>query len=99
MSNGRSEGVANVWSIPQASEQPTVERTPNRRRSGGARIVAPSAPVADSPLGIDTSRRADRRITPQAPTVVVRDRSAIANRCVNVALASVSLVVLSPVIV
>jgi lipopolysaccharide/colanic/teichoic acid biosynthesis glycosyltransferase len=61
--------------------------------------VAPSAPVADSPMGIDIVRRADRRITPSAPTVVVHDRSAIANRCVNVALASVSLVVLSPVIV
>jgi lipopolysaccharide/colanic/teichoic acid biosynthesis glycosyltransferase len=88
-----------VWSIPQASDQPTVERTPNRRRSGGTRIVAPSSTVVDSPMGIDIVRRADRRITPSAPTVVVRDRSEIANRCVNVALASVSLVVLSPVIV
>ncbi len=88
-----------MWSIPQASDQPTVERTPNRRRSGGTRIVAPSSTVVDSPMGIDIVRRADRRITPSAPTVVVRDRSEIANRCVNVALASVSLVVLSPVIV
>ena len=88
-----------MWSIPQVSEQPTVERTAIRRRSGGARIVTPSVPVADSPLGIDTPRRVDRRITPSTPTVVVRDRSEIANRCVNVALASVSLVVLSPVIV
>jgi len=61
--------------------------------------VAPSSTVVDSPTGIDIVRRADRRITPSAPTVVVRDRSEIANRCVNVALASVSLVVLSPVIV
>jgi lipopolysaccharide/colanic/teichoic acid biosynthesis glycosyltransferase len=99
MSNGRSEGVAKVWSIPQASEQPTVDRTPIRRRSGGARILTPSAPAVDSPLGIDMPRRVDRRITPSTPTVVVRDRSEIANRCVNVALASVSLVVLSPVIV
>ena len=61
--------------------------------------MAPSSTVVDSPMGIDIVRRADRRITPSAPTVVVRDRSEIANRCVNVALASVSLVVLSPVIV
>jgi lipopolysaccharide/colanic/teichoic acid biosynthesis glycosyltransferase len=97
MSNGRSEGAAKVWTIPQASEQPVVERTPNRRRSGGTRIVAPGTP-ADSPMGIEVVRRADRRIAPQVPTAVLRDRSEIANRCVNVVLASLALIILSPVI-
>jgi lipopolysaccharide/colanic/teichoic acid biosynthesis glycosyltransferase len=88
-----------VWSIPQASDQSTVERIPSRRRSGGTRIVTPSSTLVDSPMGIETARRVDRRITPSTPSVVVRDRSEIANRCVNVALASASLIVLSPVIV
>ncbi len=88
-----------MWSIPQVSDQPTVERIPIRRRSGGARIVTPATPAADSSMGIETSRRADRRVTPQTPTIVEAERSEIANRCVNVVLASVSLVVLSPVIV
>ncbi|MBA2685756.1 MAG: sugar transferase [Gemmatimonadaceae bacterium] len=72
-----------------------VERAPTRRRSGSGRIVTPSA---DSPAGIDTPRRVERRAPQTAPTCVVRDRSEIANRCVNVTLASVSLVALSPVI-
>jgi lipopolysaccharide/colanic/teichoic acid biosynthesis glycosyltransferase len=98
MSNGRSEGAAKVWSIPQAGDQPIVERIPNRRRSSGAtRIVAPAA--VDSPMGIEIVRRADRRVAPAAPTAVPRDRSEIANRCVNVVLASLALVALSPVIV
>jgi lipopolysaccharide/colanic/teichoic acid biosynthesis glycosyltransferase len=88
-----------VWSIPQASDQSTVERVPSRRRSGGTRTVTPSSTVVDSPMGIETARRVDRRITPSTPSIVVRDRSEIANRCVNVALASASLIVLSPVIV
>ncbi|HEY8794905.1 MAG TPA: sugar transferase [Gemmatimonadaceae bacterium] len=95
MSNGRSEGAAKVWSIPQAIEQSTVERIPNRRRSGGTRIVAPAS---DSAIGIEIARRADRRIAPAARTVTVRNRSEIANRVVNVALASLALIVLSPVI-
>lgn len=88
-----------MWSIPQVIDQPTVERTPIRRRSGATRIATPTAPAADSSIGIETSRRVDRRVTPQAPTIVEAERSEIANRCVNVALASVSLVVLTPVIV
>jgi lipopolysaccharide/colanic/teichoic acid biosynthesis glycosyltransferase len=99
MSNGRSEGVAKVWSIPQVSDQPTVERAQIRRRSGGARIVTPSAPIADAPVGHDAPRRVERRSTPAMQNLVVRDRSEVANRVVNVALASISLVVLSPVIV
>ncbi len=87
-----------MWSIPQSIEQPAIERTPNRRRSEGARIVAPSSPLVDSPIGFETARRADRRITPSAPSLVVGDRSEVANRCVNLALASLSLVVLTPVI-
>ena len=86
-----------MWSIPQASEQPTVERVPNRRRSGGVRIVTPSA-TADSAMGIEVIHRADRRISAPTRTVVEADRSEIANRCVNVVLASTALVVLSPVI-
>ena len=69
MSNGGTEGAAKVWSIPQAIEQPTVERSPNRRRSGGTRIVAPAS---DSAIGIEIARRADRRIAPAARTVTVR---------------------------
>ena len=84
-----------MWSIPQAIEQPAVERIPNRRRSGGTRIVAPAS---DSAVGIEVARRVDRRVAPAARTVVVRDRSEIANRVVNVAIASTALVVLSPVI-
>jgi lipopolysaccharide/colanic/teichoic acid biosynthesis glycosyltransferase len=95
MSNGRSEGAAKVWSIPQAIEQPTIERSPSRRRSGGTRIVAPAS---DTAIGIEIARRADRRIAPPARTVTVRNRSEIANRVVNVALASLALVVLSPLI-
>jgi len=88
-----------VWSIPQAVDQSTVERVPSRRRSGGTRSVTPSSTLIDSPTGIETARRVDRRITPSTPSIVVRDRSEIANRCVNVALASASLIVLYPVIV
>lgn len=84
-----------MWSIPQAIEQPTIERIPSRRRSGGTRIVAPAS---DSAIGIEITRRADRRIAPVPRTVTVRDRSEIANRVVNVALASLALIVLSPVI-
>jgi lipopolysaccharide/colanic/teichoic acid biosynthesis glycosyltransferase len=98
MSNGRSEGAAKVWSIPQVSDQPVVDRTPNRRRSGGARIVAPNTP-SDAAMGIELTRRADRRTSVPTRTVVEADRSEIANRCVNVLLASTALVVLSPVIV
>jgi len=87
-----------VWTIPQASDQPIVERGPNRRRStGGTRIVAPAS--IDSPMGIEVVRRADRRIAPAPSTAVPRDRSEIANRMVNVVLASIALVVLSPVII
>ena len=50
-------------------------------------------------MGIEVVRRADRRIAPAAPTAVPRDRSEIANRVVNIVLASVALVVLSPIIV
>ena len=89
-----------MWSIPQAIDQTAVERIPNRRRSGGARIATPSSNALDSPMGIEITRRADRRsATPAARTVVMRDRSEVANRCVNVVLASTALVVLSPVIV
>jgi lipopolysaccharide/colanic/teichoic acid biosynthesis glycosyltransferase len=62
-------------------------------------MVTPSSILIDSPMGVETARRVDRRITPSTPSIVVRDRSEIANRCVNVALASASLIVLSPVIV
>ena len=87
-----------MWTIPQAGEQPLVERGPNRRRSnGGTRIVAP--PGVDAPMGIEVVRRADRRIAPAMPSAVPRDRSEIANRVVNVALASLALVALSPIIV
>jgi len=87
-----------VWTIPQAADQPLVERGPNRRRSnGGTRIVAPAG--VDAPMGIEVVRRADRRIAPAAPTAVPRDRSEIANRAVNVVLASLALVALSPIIV
>src|SRR2546423_1139761 len=98
MSKGHNEGgAAKVWTIPQA-DQPIVERGPNRRRNtGGTRIVAPG--TADSPAGIEVVRRADRRIGPAAPTAVPRDRSEIANRVVNVVLASLALVALSPVII
>ena len=85
-----------MWTIPQVSDQPVVERVPNRRRSGGARIVAPGAP--DTAVGIEVNRRADRRISAPTRTVVEADRSEIVNRCVNVLLASTALVVLSPVI-
>lgn len=88
-----------MWSIPQSSDQTTVERTPIRRRSGGTRIATPSSPVSDSQVGIEPLRRVDRRVTPQAPRIVEAERSELANRCVNLALASASLVVLSPVIV
>jgi lipopolysaccharide/colanic/teichoic acid biosynthesis glycosyltransferase len=98
MSNGRSDGAAKVWSIPQTSDQPIVERTPNRRRSGGVRIGAPGA-ASDAGAGIELARRADRRVAPAVRTVVEADRSEIANRCVNVLLASTALVALSPVIV
>jgi lipopolysaccharide/colanic/teichoic acid biosynthesis glycosyltransferase len=98
MSNGRSEGAAKVWSIPQVIEQPVTERAPNRRRSGGARIVAPNA-TGEVSAGIELARRADRRTSAPTRTVVEADRSEIANRCVNVLLASTALVVLSPVIV
>jgi lipopolysaccharide/colanic/teichoic acid biosynthesis glycosyltransferase len=97
MSNGRNEGAAKVWSIPQVSEQPTVERAPNRRRSGGVRIVTPST-TPESAMGIEVIHRADRRISVPTRTVVEADRSEIANRCVNVLLASTALVALSPVI-
>jgi lipopolysaccharide/colanic/teichoic acid biosynthesis glycosyltransferase len=86
-----------VWSIPQVSEQPTVERAPNRRRSGGVRIVTPST-TPESAMGIEVIHRADRRISVPTRTVVEADRSEIANRCVNVLLASTALVALSPVI-
>ena len=86
-----------MWTIPQAGDQPFVERGPNRRRSsGGTRIVAPAG--VDAPMGIEVVRRADRRIAPAAPTAVPRDRSEIANRVVNIVLASLALVVLSPII-
>lgn len=86
-----------MWTIPQAGDQPIVERGPNRRRSnGGTRIVAPSA--VDAPLGIEVVRRADRRIAPAAPSAVPRDRSEVANRVVNLVLASLALIVLSPII-
>ncbi|MDQ2767205.1 MAG: sugar transferase [Gemmatimonadota bacterium] len=98
MSNGRSEGAAKVWSIPQVSDQPVIERTPNRRRSGGTRIVAPGA-SNDASTGIELSRRADRRTSVPTRTVIEADRSEVANRCVNILLASIALVVLSPVIV
>jgi lipopolysaccharide/colanic/teichoic acid biosynthesis glycosyltransferase len=98
MSNGRSEGAAKVWTIPQAGDQSIVERVPNRRRSSGAtRINAPAS--IDAPMGIELVRRADRRVAPAVRTAVPRDRSEIANRCVNVVLASVALAALSPVIV
>jgi lipopolysaccharide/colanic/teichoic acid biosynthesis glycosyltransferase len=99
MSNGRNEGgAAKVWTIPQAGDQPLVERGPNRRRSnGGTRIVAPAG--VDAPMGIEVVRRADRRIAPAVPTAVPRDRSEVANRVVNIVLASLALVVLSPIIV
>lgn len=86
-----------MWTIPQAGEQPLVERGPNRRRvSGGTRIVAPAG--VESPMGIEVVRRADRRIAPAAPTATPRDRSEIANRVVNLVLASLALAVLSPII-
>lgn len=101
MSNGRSEGAVNVWSIPQVSEQPIIERTPNRRRSGGTRISAPAG-AGDAAAGIELVRRADRRAAPAVATAaanrVPRSRSEIANRVVNIALASLALVALSPVI-
>ena len=87
-----------MWSIPQVIDQPVIERTPNRRRSGGARIVTPGASSEASP-GIELARRADRRMSAPTRTVVEADRSEVANRCVNVLLASTALVVLSPVIV
>jgi lipopolysaccharide/colanic/teichoic acid biosynthesis glycosyltransferase len=87
-----------VWTIPQAGDQPIVERGPNRRRNtGGTRIVAPAG--VESPAGIEVVRRADRRIAPATSVAVPRDRSEIANRAVNVVLASLALVALSPVIV
>jgi lipopolysaccharide/colanic/teichoic acid biosynthesis glycosyltransferase len=86
-----------VWTIPQAGDQPLVERGPNRRRTtGGTRIVAPGS--VESSMGIEVVRRADRRIAPAMPTAVPRDRSEIANRVVNIVLASLALVVLSPII-
>jgi lipopolysaccharide/colanic/teichoic acid biosynthesis glycosyltransferase len=98
MSNGSSEGAAKVWTIPQAGDQPFVERGPNRRRSsGGMRKVAPTA--ADLPTSIELVRRADRRVALPVRNAVPRDRSEIANRCVNIVLASIALVVLSPIIV
>ena len=101
MTNGRSEGAVDVWSIPQATDQPTVERTPNRRRTSGSRISVPAG-AGDAATSIEIVRRADRRVAPvvaPAPNRVPRSRSEIANRAVNVALASLALVVLSPVIV
>jgi lipopolysaccharide/colanic/teichoic acid biosynthesis glycosyltransferase len=86
-----------VWSIPQVSEPTTVERIPNRRRSGGVRIVAPPS-AFDSATGIEVIHRADRRVSTPTRTVVEADRSEIANRCVNIVLASTALVALSPVI-
>lgn len=99
MGNGRSEGAVDVWSIPQVSEQPTVERSPNRRRSGGSRITVPAG-AADAATSIEIVRRADRRTAPVAAPAnrVPRSRSEIANRVVNVVLASLALVLLSPVI-
>ena len=100
MSNVRSEGAVDVWSIPQVSEQPTVERTPNRRRSGGGRITAPGS-AGDAAATIEIVRRADRRTAPSvAPAVnrVPRSRSEIANRVVNIVLASLALAILSPLI-
>lgn len=99
MGNGRSEGAVDVWSIPQVSEQPTVERAPNRRRSGGSRITVPVG-AGDVATSIEIVRRADRRTAPVAAPAnrVPRSRSEIANRVVNVVLASLSLVLLSPVI-
>ena len=88
-----------MWSIPQVSEHPTVERSPNRRRSGGSRISVPAG-ASDAATSIEIVRRADRRVaTAVAPTNrVPRSRSEIANRVVNIVLASLALVVLSPVI-
>jgi len=88
-----------VWSIPQVSEHPTVERSPNRRRSGGSRISVPAG-ASDAATSIEIVRRADRRVAPAVvPTNrVPRSRSEIANRVVNIVLASLALVVLSPVI-
>ena len=88
-----------MWSIPQVSEHPTVERSPNRRRSGGSRISVPAG-ASDAATSIEIVRRADRRVAPAvAPTNrVPRSRSEIANRVVNIVLASLALVVLSPVI-
>ena len=88
-----------MWSIPQVSEQPTVERTPNRRRSGGTRISVPAG-ASDAATSIEIVRRADRRTAPApvAANRVPRSRSEIANRVVNIVLASLALVVLSPVI-
>ena len=99
MGTGRSEGAVDVWSIPQVSEHPTVERSPNRRRSGGSRISVPAG-ASDAATSIEIVRRADRRVAPAvAPTNrVPRSRSEIANRVVNIVLASLALVVLSPVI-
>jgi len=90
-----------VWSIPQVSDQPTVERPPSRRRSGGTRITVPAG-TGDAAASIDIVRRADRRVAPAPSTAlarVPRTRSEIANRVVNIVLASIALVVLSPVIV
>jgi hypothetical protein len=101
MSNGRSEGAVDVWSIPQVSDQPTVERTPNRRRTSGSRISVPAG-TSDAATSIEIVRRADRRtasVVAPAPNRVPASRSEIANRAVNIALASLALVALSPVIV
>ena len=78
-----------MWTIPQAGDQPLVERGPNRRRSnGGTRIVAPAG--VDAPMGIEVVRRADRRIAPAVPTAVPRDRSEVANRVVNIVLVAIA---------
>jgi lipopolysaccharide/colanic/teichoic acid biosynthesis glycosyltransferase len=99
MGTGRSEGAVDVWSIPQVSEQPTVERSPNRRRSGGSRISVPAG-ASEAATSIEIVRRADRRVAPAVAPAnrVPRSRSEIANRVVNIVLASLALVVLSPVI-
>ena len=88
-----------MWSIPQVSEQPIVERSPNRRRSGGSRITVPAG-ASDAATSIEIVRRADRRVAPVVAPAnrVPRSRSEIANRVVNIVLASLALVVLSPVI-
>jgi lipopolysaccharide/colanic/teichoic acid biosynthesis glycosyltransferase len=91
------EGANDVWSILEVSEQ-TGERASTRRSGGNGRIGAP-APASDSGLGIEIVRRADRRITPAAPVRgTPRSRSEVMNRVVNIVLASIALVVLSPII-